>query len=228
MPYGSKKRRPYRKYSKKKPTVKKLARRVARIENSVETKFRDIAVSADPTGTATTFLVNALAQGDDFNQRIGEQVIAKKLDIMLRLTKAASDAVTVSYRIIVFRDKANNAGTGYLAFTGASPTNAELATALVDNTTIANQLIAPLNYRTSERYNVYLDKTFNLNAYSSSMLPVKQVKYSINLHNAIIKYGSSDATTTGVASTCYNVMFVSNTTTQLNQYLGTRFWFTDA
>lgn len=92
-------------------TVATIARSVAGIASmiNVEDKFVDTVISADPSpGTPDFALVlNQIAQGSDFNQRNGNKVLDKCLQINMRcfLDAAATALATNTLRCVILIDK---------------------------------------------------------------------------------------------------------------------------
>jgi len=254
MPYGSKK--PYgtqtsrrgrgSKAKKKTPNNKQLAKRIRRLENAPELKYEDVLDSSSWDGTGHAHSCTTLAQSDSIDGRVGLEVTAKYLDISCTvyrtLAQNALDPMSAyAFRMIVFWDKQANANTAFSAFTNAvgSTTDTLRATALLDNLAGQNVLNAFPNYPTRDRFTILYDKVYHMNPKASiwdagNSVPASadismHIKKRINLHNAIIKYGSSDPTQVGLASRNLVVFFVStyagsadNTTNCI-----TRFWYTD-
>lgn len=225
MPAGSK--RKFRKKARK-PTVKTLTRRVNKLERQPEIKYRDLFTGVVGTSTADqTFVVNVLAQGDDFNQRVGEEVIAKKMMLTYSYVHQAATAGGLStFRLVVFWDKQTNAGTNYAAYTGAAPTNTVLASALLDNTIIAGFWQSPFNERTKDRYVILYDKVHEINSDDVAAAKRVDVKKTFMLRDKKIRYGSSDGTIVGIPSSSLNVMYIANNATD-SLSVGTRFFFDD-
>ncbi|MGN5493394.1 hypothetical protein, partial [Campylobacter coli] len=148
---------------KKVPNNKNLARRVKKLEHSEELKYVDYYDTTALTTTGFLIPLSITAQGDDFNQRVGEEVTAKYMNMKLKYGKTTASINSQIYRFIVFWDLQTN-GVGPTQLTSTS-----LITGVLDNGTITDALISPHNYRTRERYHILYDKLHHVNAQSSSM-----------------------------------------------------------
>lgn len=221
-----KKTQPKRPYKKKAPTNKQLATRVKKLEHTEELKYIDYYWTTSPFNNTTTVqCLSLMGQGDDFDQRIGEEVTAKYLNIKFRWRKGASSDAMYS-RIMVFWDTQTN-GSGPTLFTSGG----NEAVALLDNTTVTVSALSPLNYRTHQRYHVLLDKVFQISADSSAVEKYHMIKKSIKLHNAKIKYSSSGSTVAALPSRVLFVYMISagqaaDTGNAYNNAV--RVWYTDA
>lgn len=206
---------------KKAPNNKQLAVRIKKLEHQDELKYRDFYTSVDWTNNAVVIPCTNIFQGDDFNQRVGEEVIAKYLNIYFRNTKRNNELNAVSYRLLVFWDLQANAGPPAI-FSGSVLTDQ----ALIDDSVCLDQQLAPLNYRTKERYKVLLDKRFVVNPMGGSVSTEARVKSkSFNLGGAKIKYANSSGTTSPVTRALYVYPFSNQSS---SDRLAVRFWFTDA
>lgn len=221
-PY-KKSKAPYKKKQPKKYQNKNLEKRITKLEHTEELKYIDFY---DTTAPSTYLSYNhcLIAQGDDFNNRIGEEIIAKYLNLRWRINKAVASVNADVFRIIVFWDCQTN-GTGPVATTSTS-----LVNGLLDNSTTTDLLIAPLNYRNSQRFHILYDKQKVVNAESTTSLPVHIFHKNIKLNGAKIKYTSSAASTGSLSSRslwtiiCASVPAVADCTMALSS----RVWFTDS
>lgn len=209
---------------KKAPNNKQLATRIRRLEHTIEMKYKDFYTTStwDDNVTGVLACVN-VAQGDDFNQRAGEEIVSKYLNVYFRNVKIAAAAVAY-YRIIIFWDLQANGGTPSLF---ASATNPNVS--LIDDQNIIDKQLAPINYRTKHRYHVLYDKRYNLNPYGglTSNFGVTKSK-NFNLHNAKIKYASS--TGTDYTSRALYIYYYCDDTSGVgatSDRLGARYWYID-
>lgn len=118
------------------------------IKNRVENKYVDIAMYNDYVSTSAIVAIRpfALAQGSDFNARIGRQISPKAIQIK-GFTTMDSTAVTTSIRLVMVQDKWN---------LGATPAWLDFM-----NTTSFNSLRL-LDVNKFRRFKILLDKTFTL------------------------------------------------------------------
>jgi len=225
MPYKRKyvRRKNKRKPQRKQPKLKTLERRVRKLEHSEELKYKDVYSTTLPTTTFQFLSMNLIGQGDDaFNNRIGEEISAKYLNMKLRFIHPAgttSDAI----RCVVFWDKQAN---------GAAPdalTSTNAATAVWDNTTVSGgSTIVPYNYRAKQRYKVLYDRIITLEPESSTTEKVRFVRHNFRLNGAKIKY--SDSGTTQASITSRNLIFAYSciSGSGVTCALSFRLWYTDA
>jgi len=223
---------PYKRKYTKKTTAKKrprklqnknLDRRIKRLEHSEELKYVDFYDTPAVSTTGTLFNYNQIAQGDDFNQRIGEEVVDKYLNLKIRNVKAASvNACAVRY--ILFWDMQTNA-TGPVQLASTS-----LMTGLLDNSTITDVLTMPHNYRTKQRYHILMDKVMVMNGEESTSSKIWMLKKSLNLGGAKIKYGNSGSTVASLTSRSLWLLQIGTAiaVTDAAPQIGTRLWYTDA
>lgn len=219
-----KKRRPRRR-PKSKTNVKNLERRITRIEHSQELKYDFVHPNFSPVGpsTAGALSLTNIGQGDDYNQRIGEQITAKYLNLHLKLTHGAAPTAD-ALRVMIFWDKQNNGGTTITFLTSVNA-----AEGVFDDSSISVPSQLPRNYRTKDRYVFLLDKVITINADSSSVDKIVTLRRNFKLGNARIKYSDSGSTSASLPSR--ELLFAvfadgSIATTQVNGII--RFWYTDS
>jgi len=208
------------------PSNKQLATRIKKLEHTEELKYLDTTMSSTWVDSYTVLLPCGIAQGDDYNERVGEEIIAKYINIKTNITTAIG-GVPLKGRFIVFWDTQNNGdGPGlWSSSVGVGPSKA-----LIDDATIT-KLYAPLNYRTKHRYTVLMDKIFNMNPQSTNTQQAKFIKRNLQLGGAKIKFSDSGATASSLPSRAlYIYGFVPSS---LSTYfsaasVNVRFWYTDA
>jgi len=228
MPYYRRKKpmrkRTYRRRQPKRYQPKNLDRRIKKLEHTQELKYVDYVDTTAITTTGVVIPLSILAQGDDADDRIGEQVTAKYMNMKFRLTKSVASANVNIVRVLVFWDLQTN-GVGPIQFTSTSPN-----TGLLDNLTITDRLLSPPNYRAKERYKILYDKVFIDNAQSSAMTEAKFIRRNFKLGGAKIKYSDSNGNTASLVSRSLWFMILGNTasTTETAPGNSFRFYFTDA
>lgn len=208
---------------RKAPTTKKLERRVTKLEHTEELKCRDYYDQSALTTLGLLHNLNQIPQGDDFNQRIGEEVAAKYVNLKLRFAKGPSASAN-EVRCILFWDIQTN-GTGPIQATSVSP-----VTGLLDNATIVPTVISPHNYRTKNRYHVIMDKWLVLNPDSTGVNLTKMIKKNVKLSSAKIKYSDSGSTVASTVSRSLWLLVCANASgvTDVTPTISARFWYTDA
>lgn len=174
-----------------------------------------------PVGGFLGFSFCLLAQGDDFNQRIGEEVRAKYLDIAITVTRLAT-LNTGAVRFLVIWDKQNNGETIFNPLASLS-----LDQGLLDNTTITNEAICPFNDRCSERYSILYQKLLVFNPSEPTCQEGKVFKKRIPLSNTIIKYSDSGATAASLVSRNLLVLYYGMGSANYTHNTSGRFHYTD-
>jgi len=214
-------------YAKKGPSNKQLATRIKKLEHSEELKYIDAAFGDTWVDSSTVLVPCAIGQGDDVNQRVGEEVIAKYLNLKVTVNSAAN-VTPLKARLMVFWDlQANGEPPGlFSSDVGIGPSKA-----LIDDAVITTKWFAPLNYRTKHRYTVLMDKMIVINPQSSSTKTLKFVKKNLQLGGAKIKYSDSGATGTSLTSRAlyiYGYVPGSVSGSYESALINTRFWYTDS
>jgi len=214
-------------YAKKGPSNKQLATRIKKLEHSEELKYADSVTTSTWVSSATVLVPCAIGQGDDVNQRVGEEIIAKYLNVKVALVSAAN-VNPLRARFMVFWDlQANGEAPGiFSSDVGIGPSKA-----LIDDSTITTKWYAPLNYRTKHRYTVLMDKMITLNPQSSSTQQIKFIKKNLQLGGAKIKYSDSGATGNSLTSRalyCYGYVPSAYSGSYDSATVNVRFWYTDS
>lgn len=224
-------RKPYKKQKayKKKPQPKKyqnknLEKRITKLEHSEELKYNDWSDGTTLTALGFAHHLTGLSQGDDYNQRIGEEIIAKYLNLKLRYQKTTASANYSTIRCLVFWDMQNN-GTGPTVFT-----TSDLAQGVLDDTTIGSIFLCPHNYRTKERYHILMDKVLVMNPNATDTKQEIFYKKNIKLSGAKIKYSNSSGGYASVTSRALWILILADATTasEVTPVNSARFWYTDA
>lgn len=178
-----------RKFQRKKkaPTNKNLARRVRKLERAPELKYKDVNSTVAPTAAGTAVAALFIAQGDDFNQRIGEEVNLMYVNYKIRYA-IASGTTGIIWRTMLVWDKQNN-GIGPIFLASSS-----LTEGLLDDTTITNTTLSPHNYRTKQRYQVLYDQTHISNPQEPTCERTMYMRKNFKFHGMKIKYSGSGGT----------------------------------
>jgi len=141
------------------------------------------------------FYVSGLAQGVDYDQRIGDSIKVEnvRFEYVLSVNPTAGENFT---RIIIFRDFMNQ---------GVLPTAAEL---LQDTSTVPLQITSPYLHTNADRFEVMYDVVHCQTTSSDSALIHRRVAVGLNDH---IVYSGTDAM---VASAWQGALFCAVITDQ--------------
>lgn len=229
--FNKKRRTRKRRQSRAKPRTrvdKSLSRRISKLENSIETKYLDSGASGVVNTTGVTLsMLSGMAQGDDYNKRIGNEVCSKKVYIQYRLYHGPTD-VPAQVRVMVYWDLQFNANALADLFTGSSPTAQTMSAAVLDDRAGMISVNAPYNHNTRYRYKMLYDVVHNINHGSDLVGTVLNVKRMINLHNAKIVYADTTADNDSVPSRMLLLSYFYTTATDAPTInFTTRFFFTD-
>lgn len=202
--------------------LKTLTKKVARLEAEPEVKYlwnSDLATVGVPAGDIY-FALN-IAQGDDFNQRVGEEVMLKKEEWIVEVIMPVSTS-SVRYRVIHFMDVQTDGNNPALL------TSTSLAAGLLDNSVITDTQYSPINPRCTERYKVYSDKSYIFNRIDSGSAERHVIRTS-KAYNTKIKYATSGATVAALPSKCsWIAVFVDSATLVGTYNVYSKTYFTDS
>lgn len=212
---------------------KKLSRRISKLESSIEHKYIDTVSDLTLTNSGGAIsLLSAIDDGTDYNERVGNQITAKKVFMQYRLYHESfavePGGTPEQVRVILFWDVQFNSNVNFTIFTGPSPTSLELSGALLDNRGGMVTVNAPYNINTSQRFKILYDKVHNMNHGSDLYGVVVNVKKMISLHGATIKYSDASIGVDSMPSrNLVMVAYDSLSTTAAQYNFTTRFFFTD-
>jgi len=154
-PFGSKTAMVRRRPKRKAPTNKSLNRKIKRIQNDIELKYKDVYSAATDISTTTALtLLNGISQGDTTITRTGGQIRITSVHIKGTVTADPLNLLSDQYRMMVVWDAQAN---------GAAPTLSGTVTSILDVTTITDLLIAPYNYSAMDRFKILMDKRVIIN-----------------------------------------------------------------
>ncbi len=135
-----------------KVTLKKVNRKVNKIINSQEVKIFDGVFALVPTVAGVIAWISPIVQGDDTNEREGNELLIKSIDIDFHVHKSVSTSdVPAIVRVMVMTDQ--------------QPTNgiAGLNTILQ----VANETHSPIDRVSRGRFKFLYDRYFSMNAMSA-------------------------------------------------------------
>lgn len=166
MPYGSKRRFGSKKrYSKRRTnynskSIKRLDRKIKKIDDMIELKYVD-SFFENTVGNdgADILLMNGIPTGSGNTNRIGNEYVATSVQFRGSLTISSLEVQATRFRCIVFWDRqANNAVPATTTFTS---TTRSLLTVPVGST--IPPVLMPFTYEMNERYRILYDKMFTIN-----------------------------------------------------------------
>lgn len=224
MPYYRKKKPMRRRVvprRKPQPKLKNIERRVKKLEHQRELKYKDNFYTDAPS-TAPIMSFNLISAGDDQDNRSGDRINARYLNLKIRLTHSNTTAAEQT-RVIVFWDKsAFGAVPNILASTGSTNTS------LLDDTAITNNLLAPRNNRTTDNYVILMDKLIVHNPDSSTVDRCIVIKRNFKLGGAVVQYKDSGGTITSVSARNLCLCMLGSAGTTIAAVTAARFWYTDS
>jgi len=179
--------------------IERITRRIVAMEP--EQKYRDVYDTSPPVAGMIAINLTRIGQGDDFDQRIGEEIRASNLHLNVVLTHGAIAFATMCRMFVVWDKQSNGSG---VFFPLAS---IDLAQGFLDDSTVVNQVQSPLNYRCKERYSVLYEHTWIMNPSDPATTQNLMVKKKIPLSNAIIKYSDSSSLATSLTSRSLLVVY---------------------
>jgi len=186
------KKRMTRKVKPRTKVDKSLSRRIRKLEKAPELKYHTYISTLTPTASGIAYsLISSIPDGDNYNERIGNQIISKRLSMQYRLIFDPQDGVASQIRCICGWDTQVNGTAPFTLFTGTSPTASDLSNALFDDRAGMPNIMAHYNENTKARYKILYDKTHTVNFKTSTMLEAIQVKKSILLNNALVQYSGT-------------------------------------
>lgn len=156
---------------------------------NVEKKFFDVTTTAMYNTTWLIYNLSNIPEGDDYNQRQGNSILAQSIFLRSKVTWNPAATGGQSVRMILLVDNDQR---------GVDPTAAELLEAPSTNIT------SPLLHTVSKRFNVLMDKVITLTPVDSTRNFKIYKKY-----NRHIKYQA----TSGADSACYEgnlYLFISS------------------
>jgi len=215
--FRKKRKRPAR---SKRSMTQKLETRVKKLEKRPELKYKDIQSTTAPTQAGTGLSMTFIAQGDDFNQRIGEEIRAMYLNFKLRYTHTAGNQNDQIRTMLVWDKQNNSTGPVFLA-------SSDINQGLLDDLTITPSVLSPHNHRTSQRYVVLYDQLHIINPQAATTTYTKNVRRNFKLRGAVVKYSSSGSLVSDLPSRDLIFIQFSSVTSNVTCTNVFRFWYTD-
>lgn len=178
-----KRKRYNKRYGNRYMTKSHVANYIKKVLPKREIKFTDISQTTQTVSfdTERVHCLNAVAQGDDYNNRTGRKIYGKTLQLRLKLSANPSQGVPSSVtRVLIVIDKSN---------TNSDPT---VANVLQDVGTQSTAVYSSWNKVTvPNRFGILYDKIIDLQELSKQCYVVN-IKRKI--HNLVMSYVGTAAT----------------------------------
>jgi hypothetical protein len=173
---------------------------------NIETKIFDTASASSPDNAGTVIPLNLIAQGVDFQNRVGDSLKMQKLEFNFRITIGSGTKTFV--RMMVLRDLDNQ---------GATP-------AVTDILQSAD-ILAPKKYLNQDRFSVLVDEISSLNSVS---IPNQVSEYDM-AHEGHIKFLGNTAAAASMGKGSLFLLLLSNESAVNAPSVGywSRIYFTD-
>lgn len=173
-----------------------------------ELKFVDANVGFIPwTSAGAIAFLNGVAQGTDYNQRIGRTTLMKSILFRISLGKSAVSSDGACCRALIFYDAQSN---------GAAP-------AVTDVLASASYL-APMNLNNRDRFKILMDCYFDLEAYTGSPIATgsfkNETKTMFKKFNMECQFSGTGSTVGSVSTGGIFVLLISDE----NGTVGYDFW----
>lgn len=212
--------------------IKSLKRKVKTLQNRPEQKYMDHVFDDFPSTNGIAYsLINNIKRGDNYNQRMGDNIYIKKIRFSYILTKPVADPQPpYQIRMILMWDKAPHGSGAFQLFTGTAPDEQQEANALLDDRAGMTTINAPYYVGTRDRFKILYDQIHVINSEDINVAKSLVVRKTIPLSGAKVTYTNVDSTVTGYeALTQRNLVFLHFTagsaSTAIN--LTTRVFYTD-
>jgi len=204
---------------KKVMTNKTLTRKVHALEKKPEMKYSDASYNADPgAGTTIAFFPFAASQGDNFDERAGEEIRAIKTVFNFRTRANAGMTGPLLTRVVAFYDMACGQTGPVLSVVPYGSSVGSTGQGLIDNGDSGGSdiFMAPLNYRSKDRYHVVMDKLIVNNMNTTNFQCVRHLQRTFHHHNFRIKYVDSGGTVASIATRHFCIVVINSNSANSN------------
>jgi len=196
---------------------------IPRILNTSELKSVDVAANSlkfDSTGTQV--LLNGVASGSAFYQRVGRKICMKSLYITGTITPFTSGATAISQsycRVIVVYDSQAN---------GVAPTWANVIQSYTAGGTPSNGVLDQFNLDNRERFRILADRRWDMPGFSGTAVTTvpsgnsssdQVVKMFIKLRNLEVQFSADTAGIGSIATGSIYILSLSDYAPATNYYL---------
>lgn len=177
--------------------VRKLDKRVKRIEDETEVKHIDAylaATAADVTGFLSHFSI--IPQGNTETSRVGTDITVTSVNVKYQVFSVAANTNPSTIRILILRDRQAS---------GQTPALIGSTQGILDNAPITNPVLSPFVWETvQQRFKILYDKVHILepqeqNFAGTAFVPRTQWEHTKHKGNFKIIY--QQGTTTGAIAT---------------------------
>jgi len=190
-----------RDFRQRNPTNKNLSKRIRKIEDNQELKWKDTDIDVVPLannpGTAQVILLNGLTQGDTSTTRDGSLVSFTSIQCRAEITSLNSTTSGFVYRILVVRDSQANAA-------------APLATQILDDSGFGQLMFAPYSRLELGRFKIVYDKMGHFNHFIANTVYHVPIKFKKKLSSKT-NYGRGNAgTIADIVKNSYYMILLSD------------------
>lgn len=136
------------------PSNKSLDKKIKKLQQDVELKYKDTYTVDDIENTAQYILLNGIQQGDTTVTRTGGEIRCTSIHLRGVIQTDTAGLVSNSQRFLVVWDRQPN---------GAAPTLSGTVNSILDVSIVTDLILAPYNYSALDRFKILYDKNFIIN-----------------------------------------------------------------
>lgn len=210
--------------------VRNIDKKIKKLQREQELGHKDTIMSAvEIANTGVFTLLNGLTQGDDDDNRHGNEVYATSVQGRFVISGDAAQLNAMVIRMILFWDQQSN---------GAAPALADL----LDTTVITSAVMAPYHRDFQKRFKILMDKSYVINPIlalttTTGATDTVATVSVINIYKKFkrklsrtVKYDDGNAgDITDIQTNALHVLFVSSVASNTPAITGGfRFYFKDA
>lgn len=168
--------------------IMNLEKKVKRIDNTAEVKYKDTLFTTTIPNTGNLMLLNGIVMGDQQIWRNGASIRMTSVQYRCTLFSDPNALTPSRVRIILFIDKQANAANPTIAadpLTGANP-------ALLNNAVINDLVNSPFQHENVERFKILSDKVYTLstrtvNEWDNAVPPANNLAVGYAIESRSIK-----------------------------------------
>ncbi len=201
----------------KRLTIAKVNKKVDKLQSKVEIKELDtFQVLALTGGIDNAFSLNTMGRGNQNDQRVGNKVYMKLLELKVRIKLALTDQIgtntgldgwTLTYqdgtmRVLLVMDRQNNGAAGI-----------DVSQLLINSGTQENKIISVYDYkfvdslRDKIRYKILYDRTFYI---SQNIVQDIQIRKFIRLNHKVSFNDGNTGSATDIINNDLRLVFIPN------------------
>lgn len=180
-----------------------------------ELKFVDAAVSFTAWTTAGAIaILNGVAQGTDYNQRIGRSTLLKSILFRISVGKSANNSTGSTCRFLIFYDAQTN---------GAAPA--------VTDVLAAASYLSPMNLNNRDRFKILCDTYIDTEAYTADPIATgtfkNETKTMFKKFNMECQFSGTGATVGSIATGGIFILLISDEANTVGYEFYSRIRYTD-